>query len=121
LVLARALFASRVEIPEGLADRIVDAVQRDRRTARRVRPWWGISAAAVAALAVGIGIVSERGTNGDAFDLPEYAAEVELADDEFWISDDGMLAGAPAVDALTDEALAELLDELAMGSAGGAA
>jgi hypothetical protein len=38
-----------------------------------------------------------------------------------WLADDGLVAGAPSLEELTDEALAQLLEELSVGSAGGAA
>jgi predicted anti-sigma-YlaC factor YlaD len=117
LELAKMLFSSRAEVPEGLAERIVSAVRRDRQAL--VRPWWGVSAAAVAALALGIGIVSEPSATFDG-EVPDFAYEVEEGD--LWLSDDGLLAGAPSFDDLSDEALLELLNELASGgTAGGAA
>jgi len=114
--LAAMLFSSRAEAPHGLADRVVQAVRRDRQ--RLVRPWWGVSAAAVAALALGIGIVSEPSAtfNGE---VPDFAYEVEEGD--LWLSDDGLLAGAPSFDDLSDEALLELLNELASGGTSGGA
>jgi hypothetical protein len=38
-----------------------------------------------------------------------------------WVSDDGLIAGAPALDDLSDEALMTLLDELGADGSGGAA
>ena len=52
-------------------------------------------------------------------EVPGYAYEVEEGD--IWASDDGLMAGAPLFDELSDEALLQLLDELALGSAGGSA
>lgn len=116
LDLVRAVLAGRRATPEGLSERVVVAVRLDRRLPSR--PWWGISAAAVAALALGIGISSQPAGDGDV-DVPGYAYEVE--EGELWLSDDGLLAGAPSLDVLSDEALEQLLDELVVGSAGGAA
>jgi len=116
LELAQIVFAGRAAVPEGLGDRVIEAVRRDRRVPGR--PWWGVSAAAVAALALGIGIVSEPSATFDA-DVPDFAYEVE--EGEVWLSDDGLLAGAPAFDDLSDEALLQLLDELASGGAPGGA
>ena len=45
----------------------------------------------------------------------------ELDDENLWLSDDGLIAGAPALDALSDEALLQFLDELDVGGAGGSA
>ncbi|MDH3270507.1 MAG: hypothetical protein OEN56_04200 [Gemmatimonadota bacterium] len=107
LALARLVYQSRPQAPAELADRIISTMRRDRR--RLQRPWWGISAAAVAALALGIGITARPAA--DTLDLLDV--EVALEDEtELWLSDDGVLAGAPVFDALSDEALAELLDEL---------
>jgi hypothetical protein len=38
-----------------------------------------------------------------------------------WVSEDGLIAGAPALDGLSDEALQILLDEMGAGGPGGAA
>lgn len=114
--LARLIFGSRVEAPDGLASRVRDAVRRDRTHGSR--PWWGISAAAVAALALGIGISSDDPAEIE-ISVPGYAYEIEAGD--LWLSDDGLIAGAPAFDALSDEALLQLLDEWDVGGAGGAA
>jgi predicted anti-sigma-YlaC factor YlaD len=122
LDLARALFGARPVAPTGLDRRIEAAVLRDRAAPRR--PWWGLTAAAVAALALGIGVSSERNVDPfSSFGLDALSeADAAAAEDAgVWISDDGLLAGAPALDVLTDEDLLELLDELALSGAGGAA
>jgi len=115
LELAERIYSAREIPPLDLAGRIVGVVRQDRRVVRR--PWWGVSAAAVAALMIGIG-VSSNGDDGVLLEAPEYATELE--EGEFWMSDDGLLAGAPSLDGLSDEALMELLDELTLGSVGGA-
>jgi anti-sigma factor RsiW len=114
LDLVRLLHATRAEVPAGLLDRIT------RQTARRrpARTWWGISAAAIAALALGIGIVSDD-ASAPGSDVPAFVREAE--EGEIWLSDDGLVAGAPALDDLSDEALLELLDELTNVSTGGGA
>ena len=114
--LAQSIYASRAAVPEGLADSVIDGVRRHRRSPGR--PWWGLSAAAVAALAIGIGITSEPAGDG-GLDASDFAYEVE--EGGVWLSDDGLLAGAPTFDGLSDEALLLLLDELSTGSTGGAA
>ena len=114
--LARLIFESRVDAPDGLARRVREAVRSDRASSSR--PWWGVSAAAVAALALGIGISSDDPALIE-ISVPAYAYESEAGD--LWLSDDGLIAGAPALDGLTDEALLQLLDELDVGGAGGAA
>lgn len=119
LELVHALYVSRTSAPAGLAGRVVRAVRRDRSGIQR--PWWGLSAAAVAALALGIGIASEPSITAVPELAPSFAAEAEEGDSELWLSEDGLLAGAPALDVLSDEALLELLEELAVASGGGAA
>ena len=116
LELVGLLFESRVSAPVGLDDRVLEAVTRRPRPAHR--PWWGLSAAAVAAIALGIGISSEDGalTNPP---VDEFATEFE--EGEFWVSDDGLLAGAPSLEGLSDEALMEFLEELTSEGPGGAA
>jgi hypothetical protein len=116
LALARSIFASRATIPAGLADRVSTLVSRDDRSIRR--PWWGLSAAAVAALAIGIGIASEPSGSDFSTSAPGYASGTE--EGELWLSDDGLIAGAPTLEVLSDQALLDLLDELAMGTGGGA-
>jgi ferric-dicitrate binding protein FerR (iron transport regulator) len=113
--LASMLLASRPEVPAGLALRIKGSVLADRRSVRR--PWWGLSAAAVAALAFGIGL--SNGADPESAVVPGYAYETETT--ELWPGDDGLIAGAPSLEDLSDEALATLLAELTAGSAGGAA
>lgn len=113
LDLVRLLHTTRAEVPAGLLDRVTRAT-----IARRpARTWWGISAAAIAALALGIGIVSDDAAPGA--EVPAFVREAE--EGEIWLSDDGLVAGAPALDDLSDEALLELLDELTNVSTGGGA
>jgi len=112
----RLLFTSRPGAPAGLALRVRGAVHRDRGSARR--PWWGLAAAAVAVLALGIGVAS-RSTTAARVTVPEFVAEGSGA--SIWLTDDGMIAGAPALDGLSDEALRALLDELGSGGTGGTA
>ena len=105
LALVRLLASSGPRVPRGLAQRIQAAVLFERRTVRR--PWWGISAAAIAALAIGIGLKSGPYTVVEA---PGFA--YEASEDGLWLGDDGVIAGAPVLDGLSDEALGELLEEL---------
>ena len=114
--LAGVLFATRPVPPAGLSGRIQDAVRYDKRSVRR--PWCGLTAAAVAALALGIGFAGDDPSFTDPI-VPEYAYEME--EQGLWLADDGLVAGAPSLEELTDEALAQLLEELSVGSAGGAA
>ena len=116
LELAQVILAGRPEAPEGLFERITLAVEADRRTPART--WWGVSAAAIAVLALGIGITSERTTDPPIY-VPGFASEVEEGD--IWLSGDGLMAGAPLFDGLSDDALIQLLEELSVGASGGAA
>lgn len=114
LELVQSLFAARPQPPVDTAEQILAGVHAERRGKRR--SWWGISAAAVAALAIGVGIAS------DPEAVPIEASEylTELAEGDLWLSDGGLVAGAPTLEGLSDEALEALFDELTAGSAGGA-
>jgi anti-sigma factor RsiW len=115
LELAQAIFASRARVPAGLLERIARTSAAVPRAPSRA--WWGLSAAAVAALALGIGMASEQipGT----LDVPGFA--YEPGEGGYWSSDDGLVAGAPLFETLSDESLLLLLDELMGGAPGGAA
>ncbi len=110
LELARALHASRATIPVDVSGAVLARLRREARVS--TRPWWGVSAAAVAALALGIGITG--GPTSDVVPDAGVEAVAEAEEEELWLSDDGVLAGAPVFEALSDEALADLLDELSM-------
>jgi hypothetical protein len=114
LELVQSLFAARPQPPVDTAEQILAGVHAERRGKRR--SWWGISAAAVAALAIGVGIAS------DPEAVPIEASEylTELAEGDLWLSDGGLVAGAPTLEGLSDEALEALFDELTAGSTGGA-
>jgi hypothetical protein len=115
LGLARLVFAGRPQAPAALLERLLATVEVERD--RPARTWWGVSAAAVAALALGIGLSSTP--SATPADVPGYA--YELNEGEIWVSDDGLLAGAPLFDGLSDDALLQLLDELSVESTGGSA
>jgi len=138
LRLVRMIYASRPEVPEGLAASVGAAVLADHRSRRRVpaeraaaagvgrrrvergrpdRPWWGVAAAAIAAVALGIGIRSGPAREAPSV-VPSYGYEV--GEGGLWLTDDGLLAGAPSLEGLTDEALMRLLEELSVESGGAA-
>lgn len=108
--LAALLLAARPEPPRGLDARISGAVRFRRNT--MARPWWGLAAAAVAALALGIGVTS-HGNQASDTPVPAYVAGADA--EPMWVSDDGLIAGAPALEGLSDEALQTLLDEMSVG------
>jgi len=118
LDLANRLFEARPTVPHDLAARVIHAVRVDRRSVRG-RPWWGLSAAAVAALALGIGISSTSTVRTSGETAGELAAEVESS--ELWLSDDAVLAGAPVLEFLSDDAITALFEQLAVDAGGGAA
>ena len=117
LRLAASIFADRPTVPADLSRRVLAEMRASRRSS--LRPWWGISAAAVAALALGIGITSQPEAD-DETGLPSEVA-VETEEGELWLSDDGVLAGAPVLETLSDDALAQLLEELTPTPGGGQA
>ena len=112
--LTALLFATRASPPEGLAESITLSIRFQRRDERR--PWWGLSAAAVAVFALGIGVVGSEEPAPTT--IPAYAADAaDAGQGGVWLSDDGFIAGAPSLDGLTDEALEQLLDEFGSGGA----
>jgi len=100
---------ARPEPPPLLAAGIVQALAA--RPVRTSRPWWGLAAAAVAAVALGIGVLPT--TSDRAGEVPSYVAA--HGDDELWLGDDGTIAGAPALEGLSTEELQTLLDEISNG------
>jgi ferric-dicitrate binding protein FerR (iron transport regulator) len=112
LRLLTLLRQARPEPPTHLAAGIKIAVAT--RPTRTTRPWWGLAAAAVAAVALGIGV---RPSISDGPGLvPSYVAA--NGDDELWLGDDGTIAGAPALEGLSTEELQALLDEISTGGSG---
>lgn len=114
LAVVTLLREGRGVAPAGLADRIQGSVRSRRSTV--TRPWWGVAAAAVAALALGIGVASDANRT---VEVPAFVAEASGASP--WLTDDGVIAGAPTLGDLTEEALLTLLDEMGAGPSGGAA
>ena len=115
--LLRLLFAARPAAPAELERRIEGSTRRARRGA--YHPWWGLAAASVAAVALGIGVMSRDTPAVEEVEVPGIVAEVE--ETSLWVADDGLVAGAPALEGLSDEALLLLLDEMGTESTGGAA
>lgn len=107
LALVRLLRATRAEPRAGLHARILRGLAFDRQAMQR--PWWALTAAAVAALALGIGFSSDAGVEVTA---PAFALEAEAG----WALDEGegLVAGAPVLDDLSDDALEMLLADLSL-------
>ena len=116
LDLVHLVFSSRAMEPEGLAIKINAAVHSRRVTGHR--QWWGAAAAAVALLAIGLNVILDRSGPGD---LPLAESEFEIESENLWLTDDALIAGAPMLGGLSDEALTQLLEELTVGTSGGAA
>ena len=116
LDLVHLVFSSRAMEPEGLAVKINAAVHSRRVTGHR--QWWGAAAAAVALLAIGLNVILDRSGPGD---LPLAESEFEIESENLWLTDDALIAGAPMLGGLSDEALTQLLEELTVGTSGGAA
>jgi predicted anti-sigma-YlaC factor YlaD len=115
--LARLLYVARPQVPAGLAGRVRASMRGDRQRGRR--PWWGMAAAAVAVLALGIGVASRSANDSDTV-VPGFVAQ-GTSPTGAWVTDNGMVAGAPALDGLSDDALQALLEELESSGTGGSA
>ena len=116
LDLVHLVFSSRAMEPEGLAVKINAAVHSRRVTGHR--QWWGAAAAAVALLAIGLNVILDRSGPGDH---PLAESEFEIESENLWLTDDALIAGAPMLGGLSDETLTQLLEELTVGTSGGAA
>jgi len=121
--LVRALFESRPMAPEGLEARIQARVREEMGSApqagakvlpmRKRRSWaptWAMSAAALVVLSLGIGVVWQGQTPEVDMDPLEVAVDEPVP--ESWLWDDGIVAGAPLYDGLSDEDLETLIREL---------
>ncbi len=135
LDIVQALQEARPAIPEGLETRVqarlreefesaggdtgeaVSRLHEQRRAGvqrpsggRRLVPAWAMSAAAILVLAIGTKVVMDRAGTDMVLDPIAVAAQEPLP--ESWLWDDGMVAGAPVLDGLSDEDLEALLEEL---------
>lgn len=106
LALVRVLRDSRRATADDLSTRIRRAVAFDRQAVHR--PWWALAAAAVAALALGIGLTSG---DGGSVVAPAFAMEVE--EGWPWVLGEGTVAGSVVLEDLSDDALEALLADLA--------
>ncbi len=78
------------------------------RGTRTGRGWW-LSAAALILVSLGVGILSRTAPQGTERDPVQVAAQDPPP--EAWLWDDGMVAGAPVFDELSDEELQALIEE----------
>jgi anti-sigma factor RsiW len=125
--LVRTLFEGRPTAPDGLEARIqsrvreelaeslvqtgvVKAIDSRRRWAWNTTPTRALSAAALVVLSLGVGVIWDGQTPEVTLEPVEVAAEEPMP--EAWLWDDGMVAGAPVYDGLTDEELEALIEEL---------
>jgi hypothetical protein len=80
-------------------------------------PSWALGAAALLALAVGTPLIVNRMAEAPTVADDEVLAMAEQTlTPSVWASDDGLIAGEPALDGLSDEALLALLEELEAGA-----
>jgi hypothetical protein len=79
-------------------------------------PAWALSAAALLVLAVGTPLMVTRMNDSTPLTPSEEFAFADEAVPSVWASDDGLIAGEPSFDGLSDEALLALLAELEAGA-----
>ncbi len=119
----RALLAARPDPPPELAARIRTRIREELGAPGRAHPsgpalgWrprrgpiWALPAAALVVLSLGVGILWQGETPEVILEPTEVAVEEPLP--ESWLWDDGMVAGAPVLEGLTEEELETLLEEM---------
>jgi anti-sigma factor RsiW len=115
--------AGAAPVPSTLEARLKAAVRADveraadRRPVRRARsvPTWRLAAAAGIVLAIATPILVDRMADGPVGTLNETEVTAALGDrlPSPWLDDEeGLVAGAPVLDGLSDEALEQLLEEM---------
>ena len=101
----RALYAGAPGLPADLEERVRLSVA-DTPLRRRVWVSPRLAAAAIVVLALGTALIWSRPIGEDNGLLAEEPLAL------MWPSDDGFIAGVAMLDDLSDDALAELLEEL---------
>ena len=107
LELIQILRAASPVVPVLLADQIENAVFSSRRSWNRSR--WGLSAAVLVALAVGVGLPRDR---PEVIQDVVYDFGVDPEQGELWLTEDSFLAGDLWIEGLSNETLMKLLEEL---------
>ena len=103
--LLRRIRNDTMRVPVGLGSDIKDALAREQKSPRWLLSW--PAAAAIIAVALGIGVVWER-----VRVLPEVGPLGREPFAVVWPSDDADVAGAPSLEDLTDDDLTILFEEL---------
>lgn len=126
--LVRSILASRPEPPVELQDRIQERIRQEMgvgaqgsqigddgvvsiQTKRRWAPSWTLSAAAILILSLGIGVIW-NGQRPPELNQDPVLVVAEEPLPESWLWDDGLVAGGPVYDGLTEEQLVALIEEL---------
>jgi hypothetical protein len=109
LEVLESLLKARPDPPGELAERIRASLRRDARRARTGGPWL-IPLAAALVVALGVGTFWRGGANGPGPVVEDWTSVESVP--SLWPSGDGLMAGAPLLDQLSEEALRSLLQEL---------
>lgn len=124
LRLLEALYAGRPALSEERAERIARVLLTGASPAgvspvvgpdggrfrrRRWLPTWTLAAAAMAGLALGTPLLVERMGSGEQ--AADAGGDLDVTGN-VWLSEDPMVAGGPVFESLTDDQLAQLLEEM---------
>jgi hypothetical protein len=104
----RRIFDARPRAPGSLASSVIDSLDRESLGRVRRGSWtWGLPAAAVLVLALGVGLVWRETETRD----PIWSLALD-APAESWGQEDWMVAGSALLDGVSDETLLALLEEM---------
>jgi hypothetical protein len=108
---AARVYEARPEPPPGLADAVLREAWGRRGRARPAPGWMSTSlaAAAVLVLSLGIGLATRTVGPGEGGLLLSSALETPAPE---WGAEEWLVAGAPVLEGISDEALLLLLDEV---------